>query len=81
MSVERPQQLHLRKPRRIGERREWSEPGQSGIHLHGQCFQARNTVQDDVEELQARQYWRADWRSDATVDTRFDLGNASSLGA
>lgn len=34
----------------------------------------------DVEELQARQYWRSEWRSDAAIDRKFDLGNASSLG-
>ncbi|RPD66877.1 hypothetical protein L227DRAFT_7229 [Lentinus tigrinus ALCF2SS1-6] len=33
----------------------------------------------DVEELQARQYWRSEWRSDAPVDRQFNLGDASSL--
>ncbi|TBU41458.1 Spc98 family-domain-containing protein [Dichomitus squalens] len=33
----------------------------------------------DVEELHSRQYWRSDWRSDASVHQQFDLGNASSL--
>ena len=34
----------------------------------------------DVEGLQARQYWRPEWRSDASVDRQFNLGDASSLG-
>ena len=34
----------------------------------------------DVEELQSRQYWRPDWRSDASVSKQFELGDASSLG-
>ncbi|TFK94263.1 hypothetical protein K466DRAFT_593763 [Polyporus arcularius HHB13444] len=33
----------------------------------------------DVEDLQARQYWRAEWRSDVAVNRQFDLGDASSL--
>ncbi|KAI1796107.1 Spc98 family-domain-containing protein [Ganoderma leucocontextum] len=33
----------------------------------------------DVEELHSRQYWRSDWRSDASVSRQFDLGDASSL--
>lgn len=34
----------------------------------------------DVEELQSRQYWRPEWRSDAEVGRAFNIGNASSLG-
>ncbi|KAH9899569.1 Spc98 family-domain-containing protein [Cubamyces lactineus] len=33
----------------------------------------------DVEELQARQYWRPDWRADVNLDKPFDIGDASSL--
>ncbi|KAI0331306.1 hypothetical protein GY45DRAFT_1406103 [Cubamyces sp. BRFM 1775] len=33
----------------------------------------------DVEELQARQYWRPDWRADVKLDKPFDIGDASSL--
>ncbi|KAI0660705.1 Spc98 family-domain-containing protein [Cubamyces menziesii] len=33
----------------------------------------------DVEDLQARQYWRPDWRADVNLDKRFDIGDASSL--
>ncbi|KAI0650447.1 Spc98 family-domain-containing protein [Trametes meyenii] len=33
----------------------------------------------DVEELQARQYWRSEWRAEASVDKPFDIGDASSL--
>jgi gamma-tubulin complex component 5 len=34
----------------------------------------------DVEQLQARQYWRAEWRSDVALMRAFDLGDASTLG-
>jgi len=34
----------------------------------------------DFEELQARQYWRADWRTDADTTRPFDIGDASTLG-
>jgi len=34
----------------------------------------------DVEQLQARQYWRAEWRSDVSLTRAFDLGDASTLG-
>ena len=34
----------------------------------------------DVEELQARQYWRAEWRSDVSLSRPFALGDASTLG-
>ncbi|KAG1717437.1 Spc98 family-domain-containing protein [Suillus paluster] len=33
-----------------------------------------------VEELQARQYWREEWRTDADVSQPFNLGDASTLG-
>lgn len=33
-----------------------------------------------MEELQARQYWRSEWRTDAAIEKPFDLGDASSLG-
>lgn len=32
------------------------------------------------EDLQAKQYWRDDWRSDVDVGKPFDLGDASTLG-
>jgi gamma-tubulin complex component 5 len=34
----------------------------------------------EVERLQAKQYWRAEWKSDADVNARFNLGDASTLG-
>lgn len=34
----------------------------------------------DVEDLQARQYWRPEWRTDAELTRPFDLGDASTLG-
>ncbi|KAG1809247.1 Spc98 family-domain-containing protein [Suillus variegatus] len=33
-----------------------------------------------VEELQARQYWREEWRTDADLSKSFSLGDASTLG-
>ncbi|PCH40985.1 hypothetical protein WOLCODRAFT_118043, partial [Wolfiporia cocos MD-104 SS10] len=33
----------------------------------------------DVENLQARQYWRSDWRTDAVTTRPFDIGDASTL--
>jgi gamma-tubulin complex component 5 len=33
-----------------------------------------------VEDLQARQYWRAEWRTDASLARHFNLGDASTLG-
>jgi hypothetical protein len=34
----------------------------------------------DVEQLQARQYWRAEWKSDVSLTKAFDIGDASTLG-
>ncbi|KAH9948797.1 Spc98 family-domain-containing protein [Amylocystis lapponica] len=34
----------------------------------------------DVEELQSRQYWRPEWRTDASTSRPFDIGDASTLG-
>ena len=34
----------------------------------------------DVEDLQARQYWRSEWRTDASTDRSFGIGDASTLG-
>jgi gamma-tubulin complex component 5 len=34
----------------------------------------------DLEELQARQYWRTEWRTDASLTIPFDIGDASTLG-
>jgi gamma-tubulin complex component 5 len=34
----------------------------------------------DVEEMQARQYWRAEWRIDVSLSRPFALGDASTLG-
>lgn len=34
----------------------------------------------DVEELQARQHFRVDWRTDASLTAPFDLGDAATLG-
>ncbi|KAG1877430.1 Spc98 family-domain-containing protein [Suillus subluteus] len=33
-----------------------------------------------VEELEARQYWREEWRTDADLSRPFNLGDASTLG-
>lgn len=33
-----------------------------------------------VEELQARQYWREEWRTDADLSRPFNLGDVSTLG-
>lgn len=33
-----------------------------------------------VEELQARQYWREEWRTDADLTRPFNLGDSSTLG-
>ncbi|KAG2122225.1 Spc98 family-domain-containing protein [Suillus clintonianus] len=33
-----------------------------------------------VEELQTRQYWREEWRTDADLSRPFNLGDASTLG-
>lgn len=34
----------------------------------------------EVERLQARQYWRPDWKTEARVIRKFDIGNPSTLG-
>ncbi len=35
----------------------------------------------EVEDLQARQYWRSDWKMPVQgTSTRFDIGDASTLG-
>ncbi|KAH9938094.1 Spc98 family-domain-containing protein [Fomitopsis serialis] len=34
----------------------------------------------DVEDLQARQYWRPGWRTDAPIARAFNVGDASTLG-
>lgn len=34
----------------------------------------------DVEELEARQYFRSGWRTDASLTAPFDLGDAATLG-
>ena len=34
----------------------------------------------DVEELQSRQYWKPEWRTDANIGNVFNIGDASSLG-
>ena len=36
--------------------------------------------QKDVEQLQARQYWRAEWKSDVSLTKAFDLGDPSTPG-
>ncbi|KAI0053720.1 hypothetical protein FA95DRAFT_1508286 [Auriscalpium vulgare] len=33
-----------------------------------------------VEDLKSRQYWRAEWRTDASLHSEFNIGDASSLG-
>ncbi|EIN10987.1 hypothetical protein PUNSTDRAFT_112771 [Punctularia strigosozonata HHB-11173 SS5] len=33
-----------------------------------------------VEDLQARQYWRPEWNTDASIMKPFDIGDASTLG-
>ncbi|CCM01742.1 uncharacterized protein FIBRA_03808 [Fibroporia radiculosa] len=34
----------------------------------------------DVEDLQAKQYWRTDWHTDANIMRPFNIGDASTLG-
>ena len=34
----------------------------------------------EFEDLQAKQYWRSEWRSDADAGKGFDIGDASTLG-
>ena len=34
---------------------------------------------DEVEGLQATQYWRSDWRGNARLDRPFDIGDPSTL--
>lgn len=34
----------------------------------------------ELEDLQKRQYWRSEWRMEDPIPTRFDIGDASSLG-
>ncbi|KAA1466534.1 hypothetical protein DENSPDRAFT_846943 [Dentipellis sp. KUC8613] len=34
----------------------------------------------EVEDLQAKQYWRTEWKPDFPISTTFDIGNASSFG-
>lgn len=35
----------------------------------------------DVEDLQARQYWRSEWRTDISTTRAFNIGDASTLGS
>ncbi|KAG1760722.1 Spc98 family-domain-containing protein [Suillus occidentalis] len=50
-----------------------SSYGQPNLNL---SYQHRRVV----EELQARQYWREEWRTDADLTRPFNLGDASTLG-
>lgn len=34
----------------------------------------------EFEDLQCKQYWRPEWKTDANVSKSFDLGDASTLG-
>ena len=34
----------------------------------------------ELEDLQAKQYWRSDWRMDICLTRPFDIGDASTLG-
>ncbi|EIW61599.1 uncharacterized protein TRAVEDRAFT_143542 [Trametes versicolor FP-101664 SS1] len=58
-----------------------SGPQQTGEFEGGATIDPRNAYRhrQDVEELQARQYWRSEWRTDAAIEKPFDLGDASSL--
>ena len=38
------------------------------------------THKQEVERLQARQYWRPDWKTETKVIRKFDIGNPSTLG-
>ncbi|OJT05417.1 Gamma-tubulin complex component 5 [Trametes pubescens] len=60
-----------------------SGPRQAGELEEGATIDPRNAYRhrQDVEELQARQYWRPEWRTEAAIEKPFDLGDASSLGA
>jgi hypothetical protein len=44
-------------------------------------WESKHAHREAIEALQARQYWRAEWRTDARVGRAFDLGDASTLGA
>ncbi|KAI0375943.1 hypothetical protein BV20DRAFT_932428 [Pilatotrama ljubarskyi] len=56
-------------------------PQQTGESVLGGAENPLNMYRhrQDVEELQARQYWRPEWRADADVSKPFDIGDASSL--
>lgn len=51
-----------------------------------ECEPARTTgfssysYRYDIEDLQARQYWRPEWRGDAPTDISFNVDDASTLG-
>ncbi|KAI0353132.1 hypothetical protein OH77DRAFT_1407845 [Trametes cingulata] len=56
-------------------------PQRTGESVLGGAENPLNTYRhrQDVEELQARQYWRPEWRADANTTKSFDIGDASSL--
>jgi gamma-tubulin complex component 5 len=54
-------------PRAVEHR---ADPNWGSVYAH------RRTV----EELQLRQYWRPEWRTDASLTRPFDIGDASTLG-
>ncbi|KAJ3556821.1 hypothetical protein NM688_g1810 [Phlebia brevispora] len=41
---------------------------------------ARYGYRYEVEDLQARQYWKSDWKIDAPTNETFNIGEASTLG-
>ncbi|KAI0921184.1 hypothetical protein AcW2_006240 [Taiwanofungus camphoratus] len=47
---------------------------------HLPVFPASYSHREDVENLQARQYWRAEWRTDVVSTRAFNIGDASTLG-
>ncbi|KAI0638473.1 Spc98 family-domain-containing protein [Trametes polyzona] len=52
-----------------------TEPGRETVIDPLNAYRHRQ----DVEELQARQYWRPEWQEDANLEKTFDIGDASSL--
>ena len=49
-------------------------------HLKERPSYASYAHRKEVEDLQARQYWRSDWEMPEPLPLRFDLGDVSSLG-
>lgn len=48
--------------------------------LAWQTTNARFDYRFEVEDLQARQYWKTNWRIDTPIDPPFNIGDPSTLG-